>query len=226
MRSLLILRPEPGNEQTAMTAREAGLDPHCIPLFVVRAVEWKAPDPLPYTGIMMTSANAARFAGQNLQKYRHLPVFAVGEATADAAREAGFLSVVSGDKDVAKLLAQIATLGKQHILHLCGADHLENEAIGLHIDRRIVYSAKEKQRPIGISAILRKSPVVMLHSPRASAQFALLSPQFKVDRSKISLIAISENTANAAGAGWEEVAVAPVPRDEAMIEIARRMCGA
>ena len=39
---------------------------------------------------MLTSANAIRHGGAGLERLRSLPVHAVGEATAAAAREAGF----------------------------------------------------------------------------------------------------------------------------------------
>jgi uroporphyrinogen-III synthase len=226
MRPLLILRPVPANQQTALAAIAAGLDAHCTPLFEISAVTWEAPDPSPYTGVMMTSGNAARYAGIALQEYLHLPLFAVGDATAVAAREAGFASVVSGDKDVSRLLAQIATLGKHHILHLCGADLVAADAIGISIDRRVVYAAKSNPPSSGLAALVQQKPVVMLHSPRAAAEFALISDKTRADRSTITLIAISENTAASAGDGWEEVAIAAVPRDDALIELARQYCAA
>jgi uroporphyrinogen-III synthase len=225
MRPLLILRPEPGNSRTAAAASAAGLEPHRFPLFETRPVAWEPPDPLPYTGIMMTSANAARFAGPALLKYLHLPLFAVGDATAEAARAVGFTSVVSGDKDVARLLAEIATLGEQHILHLCGADHLPSSAIGIHIARRIVYTSVPLALPAGLANQLGKAPIAMLHSPRAAERFAQLVAEVGADRNQINLIAISQSAADAAGEGWEKVAIAPQPRDEALIEIACRLCG-
>lgn len=121
-RPLFILRPEPGNAATSAAAIALGLTVHSYPLFETMSIDWEAPDPARYVGIIMTSANAARLAGSQLERFVHLPLYAVGEVTAEAARMAGFLSVVAGDGDVERLLARIATLGLHRLLHLSGAD--------------------------------------------------------------------------------------------------------
>ena len=60
----------------------------------------------------------------------------------------------------------------------------------------------------------------MLHSPRAAARFAALAG----DRGRFTLAAISVETAAAAGTGWRQVAVATAPRDEALLELAAKLC--
>jgi uroporphyrinogen-III synthase len=62
--------------------------------------------------------------------------------------------------------------------------------------------------------------VALIHSPRAGALFAALAPR----KSGIALAAISPAAAAAAGAGWAEVAVARAPRDEALLELALKLC--
>ena len=61
----------------------------------------------------------------------------------------------------------------------------------------------------------------MLHSPRAAALFAALRGR-SARRSRIA--AISAPTAAAAGEGWKSVAVAAAPRDEALLELAAKLC--
>jgi uroporphyrinogen-III synthase len=219
-RPLLILRPEPGNAATCARARALGLEAHGYPLFETRAVEWDVPDPADYVGVMLTSANAARLAGPSLSRYIHLPLFAVGEATADAARAAGFISVVSGEGDVTFLLAKIATLGLHKILHLAGEEYRDVPTLGVEVDRRTVYAAEPVEPDVVFARAIERHPVALLHSPRAAARFAEVTQQFGADRSQIKIAAISANAADAAGAGWEEVAIAPVPRDEALLGLA------
>jgi uroporphyrinogen-III synthase len=62
--------------------------------------------------------------------------------------------------------------------------------------------------------------LALLHSPRAAALFAGLAG----DRSRIRVAAISLRTARAAGEGWQSVAVAPRPRDQALLELAAELC--
>ena len=223
---LIILRPEPGNAATSANARALGLglNVHSHPLFETASVEWDAPDPARYVGVIMTSANAARLAGPNVKNFIHLPLYAVGEVTGDAAREAGFLSIVSGDGDVERLLGKIATLGLHRLLHLSGADYQPFEPHGVEIDRRTVYASNPITPPLALVAALKQGGVVMLHSTRAAKQFAIIVDAKKIDRSTIALAAISENAAEAAGAGWAEISIASKPRDGALLGAAATLC--
>ena len=89
MKPLLILRPEPGNDATAERARALGLAPLQCPLFALQPLAWDAPDPARYDALLLTSANALRQGGEGLGAVRALDVYAVGAATAAAAREGG-----------------------------------------------------------------------------------------------------------------------------------------
>jgi uroporphyrinogen-III synthase len=213
---LIVLRPEPGASATVARARDMGLVAVAHPLFETQPEVWDAAEPEAYTGILMTSANAARHAGPGLARYLHLPLFAVGLATASAAEAAGFASVASGDSDVARLLAKVATLGKHKLLHLSGEDVTEVAAIGIEIDRRIVYRAEPLIPDGAMLETLAIGGVALVHSPRAAARLAEIAPE----RAVLSLAAISPRTAEAAGTGWQRVAVAAVPRDEALLDIA------
>jgi uroporphyrinogen-III synthase len=223
-RSLIIVRPEPGNSATSLNARERGLEVHSFPLFETAAMPWDAPDPARYVGVIMTSANAARLAGPDLQRYIHLPLYAVGDVTGDAAREAGFLSIVSGDGDVERLLGKIATLGLHRLLHLAGADYHDFSPHGVEVERCTVYASNPTSPAPALIAALKSGGVVMLHSARAARQFAEIVDAHEVDRSAIALAAISENTAKATGSGWGSVDIAARPRDAALLDTAAALC--
>jgi uroporphyrinogen-III synthase len=222
--SLIIVRPEPGNSATSAKARERGLQVQSFPLFETAAIAWDAPDPARYVGVIMTSANAARLAGPDLQRYVHLPLYAVGDVTGDAAREAGFVSIVSGDGDVERLLGKIATLGLHRLLHLAGADYHDFTPHGVEIERQIVYASNVIAPAPELLAALRQGGVVMLHSPRAGRQLAALVQEHGVDPSTLSLAAISANAAEAAGTGWSEIRIAARPHDRALLDSAVALC--
>jgi uroporphyrinogen-III synthase len=209
---LFILRPEPGASETAARARALGLEPVVTPLFAIGRVDGPPVDAARYDAILLTSANGARHAPAGLTG---LPCFAVGESTAAAARAAGFGEVRTGPFDGAAAAAMMAAAGVRKALHLCGSEHLAVEAAGVAIDRHIVYSAE----PVPCERF--EGPgVALIHSARAGARLARLA----CDRSAIAIAAISAAAAEAAGEGWAAKAVAAAPRDQALLEVAAKLC--
>ncbi|MGZ8297756.1 MAG: uroporphyrinogen-III synthase [Allosphingosinicella sp.] len=209
---LLILRPEPGASETAERARAMGLDPVVAPLFAIAGVPAPPVEDRRYDAVLLTSANGARHAPAGLTA---LPCFAVGESTAAAARKAGFADVRTGSCDGAVAAAMMAAAGVKRALHLCGRDHLPVEAAGVEIERRIVYAAEPEPHER-----FEGPAVAMIHSARAGARFAQLAG----DRAAIAVAAISPAAAAAAGEGWAKKAVAAEPRDQALLELAAKLC--
>ena len=123
---LLILRPQPGADETAARARALGLSPIVAPLFIVRGLAWAPPPAAEFDAIMLTSANAARRAGAGLAAFLGLPCYAVGDATAAAASDAGFTDVRIGPEDGVALLMTMEGDGVVRALHPCGADHMRS----------------------------------------------------------------------------------------------------
>lgn len=216
MSRLLILRPEPGAAETAARARAKGFEPVVAPLFVVRCVAWEPPADEP-DAILLTSANAARCAGFPL----HRTCYAVGEATAEAARRSGASDVRTGPADGAAALEMMASDGIRSALHLCGRDHVALSHPAVRVERRIIYAADSLPRlPDAAAQALADGALALLHSPRAAAVFAAFVP----DRSRTRVAAISRAAADAAGDGWAVKDVAEAPRDEALLELAARLC--
>ena len=221
MSRLLILRPQPGADETAQRARALGLEPVVAPLFTIRPLPWQAPEASEVAAVMLTSANAARHGGEGLAPLLGLTCYAVGEATADAARAAGFTDVRVGPEDGVALLMAMEADGVAAALHLCGADHVSFEPAEIRIRRIPVYKAEAvAELPEIAAAALDGDPVALLHSPRAARHFAALVG----DRSRVTIAAISARTARAAGEGWRTLVVAPRPRDEALLELAAKLC--
>jgi uroporphyrinogen-III synthase len=218
-RPLLILRPEPGASETAARARALGLEPVTAPLFAVEPLPWDPPDPAGFDALFLTSANAARCGGPKLALFAGLPCWTVGGATAAAARAAGFEDVRTGPSDGAALAGAAARAGVRRALHLHGRDHVPLAGAGLHVEGRAVYASEAATALPEAAAALRR-PVALIHSPRAGALFASLVPA----KSGIVVAAISPAAADAAGTGWARIAVARAPRDEALLELAMKLC--
>lgn len=216
--SLLVLRPEPGASATARAARAMGLEAIVAPLFTVRPLDWQLPERMP-EAVLMTSANAAQLAGPALVSLLSLPLYAVGEATAAAARTAGFTRIVAGEGGIEEIVARAAADGLGHLLHLAGREHRAPADAPLTLERRLVYAAD----PVDMlpEPALRALPdaVALLHSPRAAALFATL-----VEPGTVRIAAISPATRDAAGEGWRAVAVAAQPTDASLLAAAAKLC--
>jgi uroporphyrinogen-III synthase len=195
-----------------------GLDVRLIPLFDVEPVLWSAPDAGDFDAILLTSANALRLAGEQLDRLRRLPVLCVGEATARAACVAGFGVASVGQGGVDELLAE-AESGVR-LLHLCGEDRRPPQNPKQSITCVTVYRAEPLPHPQGLEEL--EGQVAAVHSPRAAKRLAeLVAATIKPT---ICVAAISEAAAEAAGAGWESLQVASAPSDEALLALASRLC--
>lgn len=213
MRRVLVLRPEPGASATVERARRLGLDAIAFPLFEVEPVDWQVPPPGEFDALLLTSANAVRHGGARLSALRDLQVYAVGEATARAARDAGFDIASVGEGGVDRLLEAInPELG---LLHLCGEDRIAVDW-PQKITQIIVYRSREVPEPGEIP----RECVALIHSPRAGRRLAELVE----DRDRIAIVAISARAAETVGRGWESIDAADAPTDEALLALAARLC--
>lgn len=219
---ILVLRPQPGADRTAERARALGLRPVVAPLFRIRALPWQAPDRAGYDALLLTSANAAREAGGGLASLLDLPCYAVGEATAQAAMEAGAQDVRIGPADGEALLRLMEADGVRSALHLCGREHRLPNRPTIAIASVPVYAAEAADRlPAEAEAAIAAGTVALLHSPRAAALYASL---VGAERGRLAIAAISEAAARSAGSGWAAVEVAAEPRDQALLEAAAKLC--
>ena len=213
MARVLVLRPEPGASTTVERARALRLDAIAHPLFEVSPVAWQAPELSSFDGLLLTSANALRHGGDGLEALRGLKAYAVGEATAGLAREAGFDIAATGEAGVQRLLASIEP--DLRLLHLCGAERQDAGEVRQTIVPIVAY------RSIAVDAgKLPKADVVLVHSARAGERLAELAQ----DRPGMAVAAISRGAADAVGDGWRAVEVADAPTDDALLALAARLC--
>jgi uroporphyrinogen-III synthase len=216
-RRIAVLRPEPGNSTTIAALRRAGLQPIALPLFEIAPVSWNPPEAAAFDGLLLTSANAVRTAGPGLGALASLPVFAVGAATAAAARQAGLRVIAQGREGVEAIVAAATARGHHRLLHLAGRDRAAAPA---GVTAITVYESRAIDLdPAALQPI--EGQVALLHSPRAAQRFAALSAM--IDRSTIRLAALSPAVAAAAGEGWAERAVAAARDDSALVALARRL---
>ena len=208
----MILRPEPGASATLARATAAGIEAMAIPLFEIAPVDWVAPDAGDYDALLLTSANAVRYAGEQLAGLHALPTYCVGEATADAAREAGFAVAGTGANDAETLVERVPR--GLRLLHLTGQAHRAIAGVAA-IN---VYDSAVIDPPPSLEALAGN--VAMVHSPRAGKRLAELVEA----RGEIGIAAIRTAAAAACGGGWREMAAIAAPGDGALLALAAALC--
>jgi uroporphyrinogen-III synthase len=169
-----VTRAEPGASATAGRLRALGLEPLVSPVLEVRPLE-AAIDTDKAAALAFTSANAVRaFAAR--EPGRALPVFAVGEATAQAALEAGFAAVESADGDVAALARLIAARKPGLVLNPTAAEPAQDLAAllapaGVAVRTAALYESVPAE-PASALAELDAITTVLVHSPKAARRLA------------------------------------------------------
>ncbi len=206
-RPIAVLRPEPGNRVTAAAIEATGRRAIRLPLFEARPIQWEAPDPGAFDALIVTSANAMRHGGAGLAPLLNLPVYAVGEATAEAARRAGFRVAATGSTGSADLIAIAKAAGVRSALHPAGRERtIEPGGI---VTRVVTVYATD---PIPVDEPTAKrlaGSVVLVQSARTGARLAEIVDDAGLDRATIALVAIGRRAADAAGPGWQHVIVPP-----------------
>ena len=129
--AVLVTRPHPDDEATAGALRARGFEVLRAPMLRFAAVPFQDDVDARYDAVIVTSANALRAIEPQLAGSRllELPLFAVGDHTASAARGAGFGQVIAAKGDAAALRDLVlAGVKSKHLkrgstlLYLAGAD--------------------------------------------------------------------------------------------------------
>lgn len=219
---LLIVRPQPGADETARRAREQGFETVVLPLFAIEPVAWEPPDPEGFDAIMLTSANAPRLGGTSLGSFTHLPTWCVGEKTAQAARAAGFTRVRTAGPDAMALLDAMGRAGVARALHLAGVDSRPLPAGAPVADSRIVYASVEQDVADERLVTAAQGAIILVHSPRAGRTLAARLPG--ATRATSRIVAISAAALAACGSGWAVARAVQTPDDGQMLALARNLC--
>jgi uroporphyrinogen-III synthase len=227
---VVVTRPQADGERTAGALRARGHDVLLAPLMKVEAVmadlagHWAA--------VIVTSANAPAVIAANPggKALFALPAFAVGQRSADAARQAGFKHVTTANGDVRELVqALIAhrTDNAAPLLYLAGEDRAvdlvgELAANGIAVEMRVVYRAVTAPFPPALIAALRAGQVdAVLHFSRRSADNYLAGAKaagIAGPALAVRHLCLSSQIAEAF-TGAHHVAVARRPDEAALIEL-------
>jgi uroporphyrinogen-III synthase len=221
---LVVIRPEPGNAASVAAARQLRMEAHGFALFEIAPKSWEAVPPGQFDALLVGSAQVFRHGGRGLASLKDLPVYAVGEVTAQAAREAGFTVVHTGETNLQALIANLDPAHRR-LLRLAGEDRVAiTLPKGAAMDERVVYASKARPFPPELTGLLGEPAILALHSAEAARHLAAQCVGHGIKRARLRIAALSNRIAAAAGDGWGEVAVAAYPEDKALLALARQMC--
>lgn len=219
----IVIRPEPGCAATVAAARAMGLEAHGFPLFEVLPRDWSPPATSDVDALLIGSANALRLGGAALEELHGLPVYAVGAATAEAAREAGFTVAETGSGGLQNLLDKIAA--GTRLLRLAGEQRVPlTPPAGVPMIERVVYASEALPMPSALVDLLRQNTVVLLHSGEAATHFASECDRQGIARRAIAIAALAPRVAKAAGTGWASIATAETANDAALLALTNQLC--
>ena len=217
-----ITRAQPGAARTAARLVALGYDPVIAPLLEIRVLPQPAPDLTDIAALVFTSRNAvAAFAGlrPDMATARECPVLTVGDATAEAARAAGFADVRSASGDLEALVRLIVAdpspiLPGGAILHPAASEPAGDLAamLGPSVPVRTLPIYEAVETDVGAP---EEFDTVLIHSPRAAR--ALVA---RLGTSREARLAVAISPAAAApltSAGFREIRIAATPDEDALI---------
>jgi uroporphyrinogen-III synthase len=209
---LLVTRPEEDSASLADALVALGHEVVMAPLLTIRFLDDAFLPGDRWQALLFTSANGVRALARRKEAGRllPLPVFAVGPASADAARAAGFATVEAAGGDVTSLAAYVSGAIKPEsgpLLHVAGttlAGDLAGMlgAQGFDVKRVVLYEAVPA--PVLPEAARQEIEEglldgVLLYSPRTARTFASLVLEAGLANRTEGLVAycLSSNVAKA-----------------------------
>jgi len=234
---LLLTRGLEDAEPLALALQARGHQTLIDPMMSVEYMSVAGPDINTVQALLITSANGIRALSQQTwitdQWRDEIPVYAVGDASAQAARQSGFRSVTSASGDVddlANLVIDNASVNEGRLLHIAGskvAGDLSGQLTeaGFHCQREVLYKAlrcsslSEQTR-----AALSRGQIegVLFYSPRTADIFISLAIAANIVETlqKVTVYCLSSAVAGKTGSvGWRKTEVCESPDQDSMIRL-------
>jgi len=228
-RLIAVTRPQPDADLFARQLNEANLPPLVAPLIdIAFETSIEIEDA---SAVAVTSANGVR-ALARASEDRSLPVYAVGPASAEAARGAGFPVAGVAESSVESLAALIATSAERGpVLHVTGSHQAGDlvaalKTAGISAFKQQLYRAeavREMPKALGQALTEGRVEAVTLFSPRTARLFReLVEAEGLADMlAEVRLICLSEAVAEAlSGLSARAIIAADQPDARAVIDIA------
>jgi uroporphyrinogen-III synthase len=229
---ILITRPRDDAEPLVAELARRGFSGLVQPMLEIRMLEGPPLDLDGVQALLCTSANGVRATAARTSR-RDLPVLAVGDATARAARDEGFGQVESAQGDVeslARLVIARLDPAAGRLLHAAGSAVAGDLAgylgrAGFHVERHVLYAA-EPVTELGpdTSAGLYAGTIdaVLFFSPRTAQSFVkVVHKAGLADRlGEVVALCLSEAVGTAVRTvNWRSIHVAVQPDQTALLDL-------
>jgi uroporphyrinogen-III synthase len=231
---LRVLITRPGEDGTALAEvlEARGIKTVIEPLLAIKYIDGSALDFGGVQALLLTSANGVRALARRTD-HRDIPVYAVGDSTATAARKAGFVQVHSAAGNVETLVGLVKEILDPKdglLLHIAGSEVAGDligliENAGFECTRKILYEAIA-ERSLKSSTIAsfkdRQIDAVSLYSPRSAENFVELIRKARLVRpcQNITAICLSRAVADKVSEiQWLDVLIAKEPNQHALLKL-------
>lgn len=228
---IVITRPQPDADFTAMKLKDIGQIPLIAPSLQFVPLGITLPDASKLTGLVATSANALRALSERgeIERFRHLAAFVVGDATAETARAFGFKKVTSAQGTATELAVMLRKVGEpQRLLYVHGRDRAADLVAMVATARHLIISCPVyEMRPIPelpSSVILAIDggavDAALFYSKRAAECFAAAARQATIAASELPCLCLSKEIAETLrGKGFNRCFAAARPTEAALFEL-------
>jgi uroporphyrinogen-III synthase len=229
---VLVTRPEPGASETAARVALLGFTPVLAPVLRIQPTPTRLPAAASLAAVLVTSRNAVDPLPPT---YRAINLLSVGDATAEHARAAGFLRVISAAGD-ADALAELVTRQQspRDGTLLLASGRLQGQKLaaslrraGYRVIRRVVYAAVpvDQLAPAAVTALhAGQVRAVLFFSAETAHQFVRLTRLAGLAETLagVDAISIGQPAAVALEAlPWRGVRVAARPTQDEMLTLLR-----
>ena len=219
MTRVAITRAEPEASRTAARVEARGAEAIIAPLLTIVACGYDT-STQDAQAIIFTSINGVHAFPDTIGA-RDRTILTVGDATAEAAREAGFTDVRSAYGDVVALAALVKREldpAKGKLIHIAG-DHVAGDlggdlrAAGFSVERRLAYASVARQT---LPEALREPlDIVLFHSARAAETFITLGAP---NAAQLTAACLSAAVAAAVEkTSWKRIITAAHPREDDLL---------
>lgn len=228
MHHVLLIRSFEDALAMTLTLKSKGIESSHYPLFNPQFI----PFPLLENpqAFIITSKNGVR-ALEGLENLKKIPLYAVGDKTAELAKQSGFLKVLSASGTSSELLRLISKTAHPHkgiLWHLSGrevkGDIVESlKVAGFEAQRQIVYEIKDvTDLPPSLCAALTNHTFshVIFCSPRTTNIFVTLLKKQKLEKVSCQMRALclsQEVGKKASSLNWKKLWISPRPNMNALM---------
>ncbi len=236
---ILITRPREGALETAAQVEALGFDVLFAPALEIEDMDVFLPDPATCQGLIFSSAHGVRsFMRRKPQAgFFSIPVFVVGDHTADATRQAGFTDIRNASGTMKDLVALIrrSMIPPVRLLHLRGRDVRDDPVVlldrdaGWFIDGITLYKADPVETlPSDAVAALKAGEVaaILFYSVRSVQAFvsAAVKEGLQADFTRTRAFCLSDSVVDSLRCfNWAGVRVASQPDNAGMMALIKML---